>query len=143
MISLPSTLLTQKVYFVALVLTFVVSAFAYYVLYEFCDEMSQFEFQPDQQILDQYIQLHTVMIHGINTNITMERAERGIRKVFSLRFGAHNILKIQLFRPTKNVNKLVKERIQVRKLLKRAERRNQNNSERQKIRIGNTFKCNK
>jgi hypothetical protein len=34
------------------------------------------------------------MIKGINTNLSPESAERGIGKVFSLRFGPKNILKI-------------------------------------------------
>lgn len=119
LVSLPSTMITQKVYYVALAATFIISAVAYYLLYGFCEEMSRFEFQPDQQILDQFIQLHTVMIHCVNTNISVEKAERGIRKVFSLRFGPDNILKIQLFRPTQNINKLAIERLNVKKHLKR------------------------
>lgn len=43
-ISLPSTMSTQSVYLVALVATFVISAVAFYTLYSFCEEMSQFEF---------------------------------------------------------------------------------------------------
>jgi len=42
--------------------------------------------------------MHTLMIRGINTNISPESAERGIGKVFAFRFGADNILKIQVFR---------------------------------------------
>lgn len=55
------------------------------------------------------------MIHCVNTNISVEKAERGIKKVFSLRFGAANILKIQLFKPTANINKLGAERIALKK----------------------------
>ena len=47
-ISLPSTMLTQKVYYIALGGSFVISIVAFVILYGFCEEMSQFEFQPDQ-----------------------------------------------------------------------------------------------
>jgi hypothetical protein len=46
-ISLPNALFHDNVYFAALVFTFVSSLIAYYFLYDFCYEMSQFEFQPD------------------------------------------------------------------------------------------------
>ena len=54
-ISLPISLENRKIYLMALMFTFIVSALAYYMLIEFCNEMSQFEFQPDQQVMDQYI----------------------------------------------------------------------------------------
>lgn len=43
-ISLPSTMLTQKVYYVALIASFLISLIAFFILYAFCEEMSQFEF---------------------------------------------------------------------------------------------------
>lgn len=43
-ISLPSTMLTQKVYYVALTASFLISIIAFIILYGFCEEMSQFEF---------------------------------------------------------------------------------------------------
>lgn len=63
------------------------------------------------------------MIHCVNPNISVQKAERGIKKVFSLRFGAANILKIQLFKPTGNINKLAAERIALKKQLKKLERK--------------------
>lgn len=47
-ISLPISLENKNIYMMALFFTFVVSALAYYMLTDFCNEMSQFEFQPDQ-----------------------------------------------------------------------------------------------
>jgi hypothetical protein len=55
--------------------------------------------------MDQFIQLHTLIIKGINTKISPQSAERGIGKVFSLRFGVQNILKVQVFRPTEDIKK--------------------------------------
>lgn len=40
LVSLPSTMITQKVYYVALGATFIISTVAYYILYGFCEEMS-------------------------------------------------------------------------------------------------------
>lgn len=39
-ISLPSTMLTQKVYYIALGLSFIISIVAFVILYSFCEEMS-------------------------------------------------------------------------------------------------------
>lgn len=47
-ISLPYNLFQPGVYHSALVLTGMLSALAYYFLFIFCNEMTQFEFQPDQ-----------------------------------------------------------------------------------------------
>jgi hypothetical protein len=92
--SLPTALLNENVYLISLIATFVITIIAYISLIDFCNVMSSFEFQPDQQIMDQFIQLHTILIRGINTKISPESAERGIGKVFSQRFGHKNILKI-------------------------------------------------
>ena len=123
-ISLPLALLHENTYIAALIFTFISSMIAYYFLFNFCQEMSQFEFQPDQQVMDQFIQLHTVMIKGINKNISPESAERGIGKVFSLRFGHKQILKIQIFRNIGNINKLIKSRKIQKKLLNKAKKYN-------------------
>ena len=47
MVSLPVTLHSPKVYYLALAFTFMISAVAYAMLYDFCSVMSKFEFQPD------------------------------------------------------------------------------------------------
>lgn len=110
LVSLLYVLDDPKVYYVSLVLSTFTTVLAYLFLNDFCGEMTRFEFQPDQKIMDQFIQMHTLMIKGINPDISPETAERGIGKVFSLRFGARNILRIQLFRPFDNINKLIKKR---------------------------------
>lgn len=79
------------VYHLSLVFTLIVSALAYWFLYEFSNEMAQFEFQPDQQIMDQFVQIHSIIITGINPNISPETGEKAIKKVFTMRFGEKNI----------------------------------------------------
>lgn len=69
------------------------------------------------------------MIKGVNPNISPEVAERGIGKVFSLRFGARNILKIQLFRRIENINQLVKQRKVHKRKLHKAKKFNESNKE--------------
>ena len=64
------------------------------------------------------------MIKGINKNISPESAERGMGKVFSLRFGHKQILKIQIFRNIGNINKLIKSRKIQKKLLNKAKKYN-------------------
>lgn len=85
--------------------------------------------------MDQFIQLHTLLIKGINPNISPESAERGIGKVFSLRFGASNILKIQLFRPFENIKKLVKKRKVIKKKLQKALKQNDSSPDDMRVRI--------
>lgn len=43
-ISLPMALENKKIYYLSLMFTLIVSALAYYMLIDFCNEMSQFEF---------------------------------------------------------------------------------------------------
>ena len=59
------------------------------------------------------------MLIGINQEISPETAEKGIKKVFSHRFGESNILKIQLFKPFQNIRKPVKSKKILKKKLKR------------------------
>jgi hypothetical protein len=83
------------------------------------------------------------MIKGINKNISPESAERGIGKVFSLRFGHKNILKIQIFRQIGNINTLIKNRKAQKKILNKAKKYNHRHQERQTVEIGSVWKCNK
>ena len=76
--------------------------------------------------MDQFIQLHTVMIKGINKNISPDTAVKGISRVFSLRFGPQNILKIQIFRQTGNITQLMKDRKSFKKKLIKAKKFNRN-----------------
>ncbi len=39
------------------------------------------------------------MIKGINKDISVNYGSKAIRKVFSLRFGTKNIVKVQMFKP--------------------------------------------
>ena len=73
--------------------------------------------------------MHTLLIKGINPNISTDKAERGIGKVFTLRFGKANILKIQLFRPTQNIRQLIKARSQFKKKLNKAKKLNKESGE--------------
>jgi hypothetical protein len=83
------------------------------------------------------------MIKGINKNISPESAERGIGKVFALRFGHKNILKIQIFRQIGNISKLIKSRKLQKKILNKAKKYNIKHNDRHMMDIGSTFKCNK
>ena len=52
LVSLTSTLNYQNIYTFSLIMTFVISTIAYCFLINFCNELSQFDFQPDQQLID-------------------------------------------------------------------------------------------
>jgi len=93
--------------------------------------------------MDQFIQLHTVMIKGIAQDISPESAERGIGRIFSRRFGCKNVLKIQVFRPIENIRKLIKDRKIHKKKLNKAKRHNHHHSSRQSIVIGAALSCRK
>lgn len=58
-------------------------------------------------------------MRGINPNISPETGEKAIRKVFAMRFGQKNIQKIQLFRPTGNIEELIKAREKLQRKLEK------------------------
>lgn len=122
--SLSFSLDDQLVYYISLIMAIFTTVLAYLFMLDFCDEMTRFEFQPDQKIMDQFIQMHTLMIKGINPNMSPEKAMSGIGKVFSLRFGSKNILRIQVFRPVQNLKKIVGKRKNMKKKLKKAKKSN-------------------
>ena len=121
--------------------TISVSFIAFYFLCEFCMEMMNCEFQPDKQIMDQFISLHTLLIRGINQEISADVAERGIGKIFIPRFGSKNILKIEAFRPIKNLKQLNSDRKLLKRQLRKTKKINKKaeNGERVQIRTGSTF----
>ena len=59
----------EDTYLLSLVMTLLVSVTAYFFLYLLCSQMTQFEFQPDQKIMDQFICMHTLVLTGLNQSV--------------------------------------------------------------------------
>ena len=83
------------------------------------------------------------MIKGINQNLSAESAERGIGKVFSQRFGSKNILKIQLFRPTQNIDLIIKKRKMMKKKYNKAKKHNHHYADKKMLETGSMFRKHK
>jgi len=45
----------KMVYYASMIMTIFTTILAYFFLFDFCEEMTKFEFQPDQRIMDQFI----------------------------------------------------------------------------------------
>lgn len=64
------------------VMTGVTVVVAYFFIWVFCREMSQFEFSSSVEYQDRYVARHSVIIRGVNRDIGTEEAAKKIGKVF-------------------------------------------------------------
>ena len=67
---------------IIILLTYTYSLFAYYLLFQFCTQMSQYEYDTQEQYIDRFVSKHTVIIRGINTEIGTEEAKKKTQKLF-------------------------------------------------------------
>ena len=83
---------------------------AYFIVLKLAQEMSQFEFPPSQQYLDNFISQHSIMIRGINQKIGVSEASIMIRRVFEERFGDKQVVAVQVVGRTDNIQQLLYKR---------------------------------
>lgn len=67
------------------------------------------------------------MIHGVNTEISVEVAERSIRKVFEHRFGQDKVLSVKVYKKSGGIEKLAGERLNLKRKLRRFDKRRSGN----------------
>mmetsp|Transcript_44378 Transcript_44378/g.32432 ORF Transcript_44378/g.32432 Transcript_44378/m.32432 type:complete len:99 (+) Transcript_44378:611-907(+) len=65
-LTIVDSLRNPDVAFLVVLLAILFSLLAYYFIYQFGMQMSNFEFQPTQQYLDTFVSSHSIMIRGIN-----------------------------------------------------------------------------
>jgi hypothetical protein len=63
-----------NLYYLLVFLTMLASIPVICQLMAYANQMAQFQFQPDLQLRDQFIKLHTLMIKGINKNVSVYEA---------------------------------------------------------------------
>lgn len=102
-LTLADSIKNKQIIWLVVLFTFQFSIVAYYMVYKFCQQMSSFEFQPNQQYIDSFVSTHTIMIRGVNQNIGVEEADSLIRKVFEERFGPKQVIAVSTIRETDNV----------------------------------------
>ena len=56
--------------------------------------MSDFQFVPQTQFVDNFAAMHSIMIRGINRSIGVARANTLIAKVFEDRFGHNKVVQV-------------------------------------------------
>jgi hypothetical protein len=74
MISLADSLTETSVLWFVLVYTFLFTVLSYYMLFQLCQQMSQFEFQPNE-FTDYFIAAHSVIIRGVSKDIGSSEAQ--------------------------------------------------------------------
>jgi hypothetical protein len=115
-LTIADSLQNPEIVMLALCMTFLYVAFAYFTLfYSFTKKMTEFEFPPQQQYLDSFIQQHSLMIRGVNQSIGADEANLLIRKLFEEKFGHKQVISVNTVRRTENVQELFLKRQVYRK----------------------------
>jgi hypothetical protein len=110
-LTVSSALANPQIVWLLLILTLLYSALAFHSLVvQFSQVMLKFQFPPQEQYLDNFIQQHALMIRGINREIGVEEANWMIRKVFECRFNQKQVVAVHTVRNTDNVQLLFHKR---------------------------------
>jgi len=56
----------QKIMKLMLLMSVFFAILAYIFLFNYCNEMRKFEFQPQENVMDKYIASHSLIIRGVN-----------------------------------------------------------------------------
>lgn len=123
-LSLLSPVATEElgVYYLLIGVTALTTVLVTCQLSALCNEMANFKFQPDLQLRDQFIKLHTLMIKGINKNVPVHEAQRTLKKVFQMRFdrgGLEKFLGVKCFKQVGNLREMTAELKKLKRKRKR------------------------
>lgn len=126
-----------------ILMTYLFSFLAYYLLYVICSQMSSLEFYTASTFIDEFVSSHSVIIRGVNTDIGTDEASKKIGKVFEQRFGKQNVISCNTFRKSYPLKKLWQNvKIYKRKLGELTDESNIS-GETKMIWVGKRSKCNR
>ena len=78
---------------------------AYIFLFSFSSKMSEFEFYSSNAFVDSFVANHSLIITGVNSSLSVNEAERKVKKVFDHRFRGEEskVVSSNAFRKTEDV----------------------------------------
>eukprot|EP00347_Sterkiella_histriomuscorum_P016017 403354814 len=140
--TLSDSLQNPQVVMVVVIFTILFTVLAYFMIIKFSQRMSDFQFVPQIQFVDNFAAMHSVMIRGINKKIGVQHANEMIRKVFDERF-PNKVVQVQTIRNTDNVQNLFSRRQIYQKKYKYYRGQNSLQGFKDMIIRGSRLKCNR
>lgn len=131
---------------IAVLMTYTYSLFAYYLLFTFCTQMSEYEFDTSEQYIDRFVAKHSVIIRGVNTQIGTEEAAKKVTKLFEQRFGKEQkdpVVSCNTFRKSNQFQKLYRKVKTYRKKLAALNEQSELSGEKELVWVGSRLKCNR
>ena len=131
--------------FVSILLMYAYTAIAYYFLYCFSSKMGEFEFYSSNTFIDRFVANHSIIITGVNQELSSEVAAKKIKKIFDSRFKGEDtkIVSCNTFRKTDNVTKHWRKVKLYKAKTAEYEQESFASGEAQMIWVGDKWKCNR
>lgn len=130
---------------VSLVLMYTYTIIAYAFLYLFGSKMSDFEFYSSNAFIDNFVANHSLVITGVNKNMSPSQAARKVKKVFDYRYREEGakVVSCNAFHKTDNLQKHWRKVKNYRAKVNDFQTESYASGEAQMIWVGSRLKCNK
>lgn len=110
----------------------------YYMIFRMSKKMMNYEFQ-ENLYKDFFIASHSIVVRGINKEISVEAANQAVRKVFEKWYSKKVVLSVHTQRITGNVSKLYNKIRRVKQKIDKIKLSNHYNQYREILTIGKWF----
>ena len=91
--TLSKSLNNRTVSWIAVLATLLISIMIYFLVFRLSRKMMHFEFQ-ENQFKDFFIASHSIVVRGINPDISVEKSNKAVRKVFEKWFSKRVVLAV-------------------------------------------------
>ena len=118
---------------------------AYIFLFSFSSKMSEFEFYSSNAFIDHFVANHSLVITGVNTELSVEQAAKKVKKVFDYRFRGEDtkVVSCNAFRKMENVQNHWRKVKAYRTKKAEFEQESFASGEAKYIKVGSRYKCNR
>lgn len=126
-------------------LLYLYTAIAYIFLLTFSSKMSDFEFYSSNAFIENYVANHSLIITGVNKELSTAMAAKKVKKVFDYRFRGEDtkVVSCNTFRQTANVQKHWRKVKSYRMKKAEFDQESYASGEQQYVEVGDWYKCNK
>jgi len=97
----------EETAYVSVAQMYLYSLLAYFFLFSFSAKMSEFEFFSSNAFIDRLVANHSLIITGVNTEMSTELAAKKVKKVFDYRFRGEDtkVVSCKAYRKSENMQK--------------------------------------
>ena len=129
---------------VSILLMYIYTAVAYFLLYMFSSKMTEFEFYSPNTFLDRFVANHSLIITGVSQQLSTEQVAKKVKKVFDFRFRGEGskVVSCNAFRKTNDVKNDWRKVKNLKNKVAEYEGESFGSQESKLIWVGSALKCN-